>query len=95
MTRTKTQDDTVHIVYILKCSDDTLYTGSTVDLKKRLREHNELKNGAKYTRARRPVSLVYEEECKTFAEARSREAEIKRMDRSEKLLFISKQKKNP
>lgn len=78
----------MNIVYILKCSDDTLYTGSTVDLDKRLREHNDLKNGAKYTRARRPVELVYQEECETLAEARTREAEIKRMTREEKLLLI-------
>ena len=75
-------------VYILKCSDGTLYTGSTVDVKKRVREHNELKSGAKYTRARRPVELVYSEKCEDFAKAREREAEIKRMDRSEKLLLI-------
>jgi len=79
-------------VYILKCSDNTLYTGSTVDLTKRLREHNESKNGAKYTRGRRPVVLVYKEKCKTLAIARAREAEIKRMDRGEKLLLIKKHK---
>ena len=76
----------MHTVYILKCSDGTLYTGSTTDLFKRLREHNgRIKNGAKYTRGRRPVKLVYTEECKTFALARSREGEIKRMGRNEKL----------
>ncbi len=76
-------------VYMLKCSDGTLYTGSTIDLEKRLREHNgELKNGAKYTRARRPVELVYKEECETIAIARMREAEIKRMSREEKLELI-------
>lgn len=79
----------VHIVYILKCSDGTLYTGSTVDMTKRLREHNGLKSGAKYTRARRPVEVVYQEECETFAEVRAREAEIKRMSREEKLEFIN------
>ena len=78
----------MNIVYILKCSDGTLYTGSTTDITKRLREHNELKNGAKYTRARRPVTLVYKEKCKNFAKAREREAEIKRMERGEKLLLI-------
>lgn len=78
----------MHIVYILKCSDGTLYTGSTEDLTNRLREHNELKHGAKYTRARRPVVLVYKEECKTFAESRKREAKIKRMTRTEKLSLI-------
>ncbi len=82
----------VYIVYILKCSDDTLYTGSTVDLEKRLREHNELKNGAKYTRARRPVEVVYQEKCKTFADVRAREAEIKRMTREEKLILVKSYK---
>ncbi len=75
-------------VYILKCNDGTLYTGSTVDLAKRLREHNELKNGAKYTRARRPVAITYQEECGTLARAREREAEIKRMSRNEKLKLV-------
>ncbi len=70
-----------NIVYILKCSDGTLYTGSTVDMNKRLREHNELKGGAKYTRGRRPVVVVYKEKCETLALARAREAEIKRMGR--------------
>ena len=82
------RNNVVNIVYILQCSDGTLYTGSTIDLEKRFREHNELKNGAKYTRARRPVVLVHKEECDTFAQARNREAEIKRMNRSEKLLLI-------
>lgn len=76
----------MNIVYILKCSDGTLYTGSTIDVAKRLREHNGLiKNGAKYTRARRPVTLVYSEKCKNFAKACEREAKIKRMTRDEKL----------
>jgi len=78
-----------NIVYILKCSDGTLYTGSTVDMNKRLREHNGLlKNGAKYTRGRRPVRVVYKEKCETLALARAREAEIKRMGREEKLLLV-------
>ncbi len=77
-------------VYILECCDGTLYTGSTINIIKRLREHNEQKKGAKYTRARRPVELVYKEECKTFAKACAREAEIKRMGRREKLLLIEK-----
>lgn len=78
----------MHIVYILECKDNTLYTGSTMDLVKRLREHNELKSGAKYTRARRPVRVVYQEKCKTLAEVRAREAEIKRMTRGKKLSLI-------
>ncbi|MCK5027139.1 MAG: GIY-YIG nuclease family protein [Candidatus Pacebacteria bacterium] len=79
-------------VYILKCADGTLYTGSTLDVKKREHEHNELKSGAKYTRARRPVKLVYSERCKNYAKAREREAEIKRMERNEKLQLIKDQK---
>ncbi len=82
-----------NIVYILKCSDSTLYTGSTVDLVKRVQEHNKSKNGAKYTRARRPVVLVYQEKCKTLAVARAREAEIKNMIRKEKLLLIKNYQK--
>jgi len=78
----------MHIVYLLKCSDGTLYAGSTIDLAKRLREHNGGKAGAKYTRVRRPVTLVYKEKCKTLALARAREAEMKRMKRSEKLALV-------
>jgi len=78
----------MNIVYLLKCSDGTLYAGSTVDMEKRLREHNGGRAGAKYTRARRPVTLVYKEKCKTLALARAREAEIKRMKRSEKLALV-------
>ena len=71
-------------VYILECADSTLYTGSTHNLAKRLYAHNALKAGAKYTRARRPATLVYAEELATLAEARKREAEIKRLTRREK-----------
>jgi len=79
----------MNIVYILKCSDGTFYAGSTTNLDERLRKHNELKGGAKYTRGRRPVKLVYRENCKTLSRARAREAEIKRMSRKEKLNFVS------
>jgi putative endonuclease len=74
-----------HFVYILKCRDGSLYVGATNDLVKRVIEHNTTKKGAKYTRGRRPVSLVYNEELETLALARAREAEIKRMTREEKL----------
>lgn len=76
------------VVYVVRCADDTLYTGSTVHLEKRLRAHNNSKAGAKYTRSRRPVVLVYVEEVKDLATARSREAEIKRMTRKQKLILI-------
>ena len=79
---------TMNSVYILKCSDGTLYTGSTIDITKRINEHNNLKNGAKYTRARRPVSIVYQEDYEDLGEARSREAEIKRLTRQQKLTLI-------
>jgi len=82
----------MNIVYILKCSDGTLYTGSTSDLAKRLKEHNGLKAGAKYTKARRPVELVYKEDCESFSKSREREAEIKRMSRKNKLDLIKKSK---
>lgn len=76
-------------VYVLRCKDGSLYTGSTKDLEKRVHAHNNLKSGAKYTRARRPVELVYSEICASFSEARSREAAIKRLTREEKLSLIS------
>ena len=71
-------------VYMLRCADDTLYSGSTNDLKKRLHEHNHLKSGAKYTRGRRPVLFAYTEECATLTDARRRECELKKLTRAEK-----------
>ena len=71
-------------VYILECSDGTYYTGCTNDLEKRLRQHNVTKSGAHYTKIRRPVVLKYSEQFETLLEARTREAEIKRLKREEK-----------
>ncbi len=82
-----------HFVYMLRCSDGSLYTGTAVDLDRRLHAHNHLKSGAKYTRARRPVELVYKEECTDLSAARKREAEIKRLTRGEKLALISLREK--
>ena len=62
---------------MLQCSDRTLYTGITTDLQRRLREHNEAKAGARYTRVRRPVTLVYSEPAGSRSEAARREAQIK------------------
>lgn len=76
-----------NVTYILKCSDNSLYTGWTNDIKHRLKMHNEGK-GAKYTRGRGPVELVYLEEFDTKQEAMSKEAKIKRLTRKEKLLLI-------
>ena len=76
-----------NVTYILKCSDNSLYTGWTNDIKLSLKMHNEGK-GAKYTRGRGPVELVYLEEFDTKQEAMSKEAKIKRLTRKEKLLLI-------
>lgn len=76
--------------YILQCSDNSYYTGIATNLEKRIKEHNgELKGGAKYTRSKRPVKLVYKEEYRTHLEASRREIEIKGWAREKKeRLFI-------
>lgn len=80
---------TVYNVYILKCSDKTLYTGITNNINKRLRQHNgEIVGGAFYTQNKRPVKLVYTEEYKTHLEAARREVEIKKLTREKKLKLI-------
>ena len=79
-----------YFTYILECADKTLYVGSTNNLIKRLREHNNSKNGAHYTKIRRPVKLLYSETFLTPREARQRETEIKKWVRSKKLLLINK-----
>ena len=76
-----------NVTYILKCSDNSLYSGWNIDFKHRVMMHNEGK-GAKYTRGRGPVELVYLEEFDTKQEAMSKEAKIKRLTRKEKLLLI-------
>jgi putative endonuclease len=78
----------VYYAYILKCSDDTLYVGSTSDLERRLHQHNNSKAGAHYTKIRRPVALVYNEQLETYAEVRKREGELKRLSRKEKIALI-------
>ena len=74
-------------VYILRCADGTLYTGIAPDVEKRVQKHNEGK-GAKYTRGRTPVELVYREDHPTRAEASKREYQIKQLSRAEKLELI-------
>lgn len=78
-------------VYILRCADDTLYTGSTDDIARRFAAHNSGK-GAKYTRGRCPLELVYSEELPTHSHALKREAAIKRLTRKEKLILIEQNK---
>jgi putative endonuclease len=77
-----------YYLYILECSDNTLYTGITTDIQRRVKEHNSSVKGAKYTRVRRPVKLVYKEEFTDRSSASKREAEIKKLSRKEKLALI-------
>lgn len=79
----------MNYMYILRSSDDTLYTGWTNNLEKRLKAHNS-KKGAKYTKNRLPAELVYYEEFETKQEAMSREWHVKRLSRSNKLKLIEK-----
>ena len=79
-----------YFTYIIECNDFTLYTGYTTDLKKRILDHNTSKQGAKYTKTRRPVTLKYFEEFATLSEALKREIEIKKLTREKKLELISK-----
>lgn len=77
-------------VYILQCRDSSLYTGITTDPGRRLKEHNsDDKLGARYTRARRPVAMVYQEYCIDRSAAAKREAAIRKMSRREKLQLIN------
>ncbi|NLW21898.1 MAG: GIY-YIG nuclease family protein [Tissierellia bacterium] len=75
-------------VYILKCADNTLYTGWTVDIEKRLKAHNAGK-ASKYTRGRLPVQLVYLESHQDKVSAQKREWEIKKLTRNEKLNLLN------
>ena len=74
-------------VYVLRCADDTLYTGIATDLVRRLAEHN-AGTGARYTRSRRPVALIYYECAANRAEASRRECAIKRLARPDKLALV-------
>lgn len=75
-------------VYIVRCQDDTLYTGVAKDVERRIVEHNSCTRGAKYTRARRPVELVYTEVSESRSSACKRERIIKAMTRQQKLRLI-------
>jgi len=74
-------------VYIVECHDETLYTGITTDISRRIAEHN-AKKGAFYTKNKTPVKLVHQEPMANQSEARKREAAIKRLKRSQKLVLI-------
>lgn len=75
-------------LYILECADGTLYTGITDDVERRFRAHSEGK-GAKYTRGRGPLKLVYTQTCGTHSDALKRESQIKRLPRPQKLRLIA------
>lgn len=80
-------------VYILRCADDTLYTGMTDDVTRRVAVHNSGK-GAKYTRGRTPVEPVYTEPCESYSQALKREHAIKTLSRQEKLALIAAAREN-
>ncbi len=77
----------MHYIYIVECRDNTLYTGYTNDLDKRIKTHNE-KKGAKYTRGRTPVVLKYYEEFDHKIDAMKRESQIKRLKRAKKMMLF-------
>ena len=78
----------MYFVYILECADTSLYVGYTNNLEKRVKQHNESKSGAHYTKIRRPVFLKHSETFETLLAARAREAEIKRWTREKKLELL-------
>ncbi len=80
-----------YFVYILSCSDSSLYTGITTDLTRRIDEHNSSDKGAKYTKARRPVELVYFKKYKDRSSATKQEYAIKKLSRKEKLKLLHKE----
>lgn len=79
-------------VYILKCSDNTLYTGITKNLERRLVEHNSNNSRTKYTRARQPVKLVYSQKKRTRATATREERRIKKLSRADKICCVHDKK---
>ncbi len=82
-----------YVVYLLKCADGTFYAGVTTDIARRVIEHNSSSKGAKYTKARRPVKLVYKETCASRSEAQKREHVIRTLSRVEKLTLARKKKR--
>ena len=79
---------TTWIVYIVKCSDQSLYTGITTDLNRRINEHNNGSKGAKYTRNRRPVTVLHTEKYSSRSKAAKREYEIKKYSKEQKQKLI-------
>lgn len=86
-TALKTKKRTPYYVYIVRCTDGTLYTGITTNVVRRFNEHKD-GTGARYTRARTPEKVVFTERCKNRSEASKREAAIKKLSRPQKLQLI-------
>ena len=84
--------DKAWFVYILRCRDGTLYTGMTDDVARRLAVHNSGK-GAKYTRGRLPVEVVYTEVCESYSAALKREYAVKQLTRPEKMALLQRKEK--
>lgn len=80
----------MYFIYLLRCSDNSLYCGQTKDLQRRIEEHNSDNSKSKYTRSRRPVKLVYFEKYKTINETLKREFEIKKMSKVKKEMLVKK-----
>ena len=77
-------------VYLLQCADSSLYAGVTTDLARRIQQHNgQLAGGARFTRARRPVALVWSEACDSRSDAQQREQALRRLSREQKLALIA------
>ncbi|MCY7297223.1 GIY-YIG nuclease family protein [Alteromonas sp. a30] len=81
-------------IYIVKCADDTLYTGIAKDVERRIAQHNEGKLGAKYTKVRRPVVEVYREPAADRSSASKREYQIKQLSKAQKLALVATYQKN-
>ena len=77
----------MYYLYIVKCADKSLYTGITVDLLRRMKEHNSSRRGAKYTRSRRPVKLVYSKKFRNRSQAAKAEYRIKQLTKKEKIIL--------
>ncbi len=79
----------MYYLYIVRCRDGTFYTGITTNIARRIKEHNDSPKGAKYTRSRRPVELVYQRRFRTRANASIAEANMKRLSRMQKVFLIT------
>lgn len=81
-------------LYILRCSDGSLYTGVTTDIDRRFNEHKEGKTGAKYTRSRFPIEIVYREACASRSEAQVKESALKKLKKADKEIVVKNYRKS-